>query len=56
MSTDIKAYAYYPVQLSSGEFVWNQIYYIVELNAWFGVGPRTRLLNAREYTLHLLSV
>ena len=54
MSRDIKCYAYYPVQLTNGSVVWNQIFWIVDLNAWYGRGPRTRLISDSDYLFHLL--
>jgi len=55
MSRDIKCYAYYPVLLSNGLYVYNQVYWIVNLNAWFGTGPRTRLVSDHDYLFHLLA-
>jgi hypothetical protein len=55
MSRDIKCYAYYPVLLSNGSYIYNQVYWIVNLNVWFGTGPRTRLLSDQDYLFHLLA-
>lgn len=55
MSRDIKCFAYYPVQLSDGSYIWNDVYWMVELTAWWGTGPRTRLISDQDYVFHLLS-
>jgi hypothetical protein len=55
MSRDIKCYAYYPVQLSNGKYVWNQVYWMVDLGQLWTVGPATRLISDQDYLFYLLA-